>query len=175
MLRVLGGIRNRGHELFLGGRVRSYQGKELMFSALPVPIKSPEPSQNHGTVIITLELMRQGDDCLTVIFWLSKINSEINDIKKFCMHDSAGEKNTHPASDVSIGSAHHLCLSGGLRPLWGLPLSLTYLIRPLKLINMNASRGQLKAFLRKEGRREREEEDGEGGQRKGVLCLWTMS
>lgn len=62
--------------------------------------------------------------------------------------------------DVAIGSAHHLCLSGGLRPLWGLPLSLTYLIRPLKLINMNASRGQLKAFLRKEGRRKREEKDG---------------
>lgn len=40
---------------------------------------------------------------------------------------------------------------------------------------MNASRGQLKAFLRKEGRRKREEEDGEGVWRKGVLCLWTMS
>lgn len=79
------------------GGIRSYQGKELRFSALPVPLKSPEPSQNHGTVIITLKLMRQGDDCLTVIFWLLKLNSEIKDIKKFCMHDSAGEKNTHTA------------------------------------------------------------------------------
>lgn len=74
-------------------------GLELMFPALPVPLKkkSPEPRENHGTVIITLELMRQGDDCLPVIFWLSKINREIKDIKKFCMHDSAGEKNTHTA------------------------------------------------------------------------------
>lgn len=77
------------------------------------------------------------------------------------------EENT--AEDVAIGSAHHLCLSGGLRPLWGLPLSLTYLIRPLKLINMNASRGQLKAFLRKEGRRRREEKDGRRGVRGGEM------
>lgn len=81
------------------------------------------------------------------------------------MHDYPVEKNTHTHSpeDVATGSAHHLCLCGGLRPLWGLPLSLTYLIRPLKLINMNASRGQLKAFLRKEGRRKREERDEGGG------------
>lgn len=91
------------------------------------------------------------------------------------MHDYP-EENTHTPEDVAIGSAHHLCLSGGLRPLWGLPLSLTYLIRPLKLINMNASRGQLKAFLRMEGRRKREEMDGVGGfRRRGFLCLRTMS
>lgn len=65
------------------------------FSALLDPLTSPEPSQNHETIIITSQLMRQGDDCLTVIFWLSKINSEIKDIKNFCMHDFAGEKNPH--------------------------------------------------------------------------------
>lgn len=85
------------------------------------------------------------------------------------MNDHPGEKHNTP-EDVGIGSAHHLCLSGGLRPLWGLPLSLTYLIRPLKLINMNASRGQLKAFLRQEGRREREEKDGGILEEGGFVC-----
>lgn len=85
------------------------------------------------------------------------------------------KQKTHTPKDVTIGSAHHLCLSRGLRPLWGLPLSLTYLIRPLKLINMNASRGQLKACLRKEGRRKREEKDGGDFRGRGFLCLRTMS
>lgn len=81
------------------------------------------------------------------------------------------EKNTHTPEDVAIGSAHHLCLSGGLRPLWGLPLSLTYLIRTLKLINMNASRGQLKTFLRKEGRRKGGERDGGEILEEGGFCV----
>lgn len=134
-----------------------------------------KPFHHH----LALPFTRQGDDCLfnksgSVMFWFSKLNSEIKDIKNFSMHDYAGKK-THTPEDVAIGSAHHLCLSAGLRPLWGLPLSLTYLIRPLKLINMNASRGQLKAFLRKEGRRKREEKDGGDFRGRGFLCLRTMS
>lgn len=113
-------------------------------------------------------------DCLQVTFWLPEISGEIKKAEKFgFLEHTRGKTHKQAPQDVTVGSAHHLCLSGGLRPLWGLPLSLTYLIRPLKLINMNGGRGQLKAFLRKEGRRERE---GWGDfRRKGVLCLWTMS
>lgn len=92
-----------------------------------------------------------------MIFWLPELNSEIKKTENVSLPEyPRGKTHKQAPQDATVGSAHHLCLSGGLRPLWGLPLSLTYLIRPLKLINMNGSRGQLKAFLRKEGRRERE-------------------
>lgn len=129
----------------------------------PILKKPQNQTRNHHHPISS----RQSDDyLLSTIYFREVLVWRLRTLKTFVRATVLWKKN--PPKDAAIGSTHHLCLSGGLRPLWGLPLSLTYLIRPLKLINMNASRGRLKAFLRKEGRREREEKHG-GGRRKGVF------
>lgn len=160
-----------------GGRYRS---KDLMSvkradAQLSLPIlKKPTTRNHHHPISSPLsQFTRQSDDyLLSTIYFREVLVRRLRTLKTFVRATVLGKKN--PPKDAAIGSTHHLCLSGGLRPLWGLPLSLTYLIRPLKLINMNASRGRLKAFLRKEGRREREEKHGGVGGR-GFLCLRTMS
>lgn len=141
----------------------------------PILKKPQNQTRNHHHPISSplSQFTRQSDDyLLSTIYFREVLVRRLRTLKTFVRATVLGKKN--PPKDAAIGSTHHLCLSGGLRPLWGLPLSLTYLIRPLKLINMNASRGRLKAFLRKEGRREREEKHGGVGGR-GFLCLRTMS
>lgn len=93
----------------LGQRRESSRKKTLMSVKFTDALASQplnKPSQTK-IIIITSPFTRQGDDCLKVMFWLSKLNREIKDFKHFCMHDCARKrKHTH-----SLGCNHRQCSS----------------------------------------------------------------